>query len=1143
ALSGNDTFDAVVFEAVFIPDHAFLTMQFTFSSEEYLEYVNGGVNDAVGVWVNGVFTPLTPTGSTVSIDTVNTAVNSNLYVDNPASADLFNTEMDGFTVTLSFKAPVNVGAPNTIKIALADGGDGVYDSNVLIAANSAQTVALAFSDQIEMAPNSSAVIEVLANDFDASGLGLTVTKINGIDVVAGNTVTLGTGEQVTLNPDGTLTVLSDSDITSSAFTYEVTDGNGVTDVGYVTINTVAAPGLDGYVDGTVGGDLIDASYTGDPNGDRVDNNDSLGIAGTSGNGDVIRGFGGNDTILAGAGADIVDGGSDNDSIDGGAGADTVLGGTGNDTIRGGLDADTMDGGADADTFVMTDGFGNDTIIGGDTFSTGQNFDTIDLSALSNPVTVLFSAPGAGTITDSVTGDVVTFSGIENLILTAHDDLVDATQDDGTTIIRAGAGNDTVTGGDVGTGGAYTHQIFGGAGDDLIISGAGDDWIEGGGGNDTIVLNGGSDVVQGADGFDIVIVNAGFGGTHIDGGIDVDRIDLNGLPNPVEVVFTGPGMGTITDRVTGEVMTFENIGQLILTEQADLVDARLDDGSTYIQTRSGDDSLTGSDSGAVYDDHAGDPDGQGNDTFIGGAGDDTIWSGTDDDLVIGGAGQDVLAGQAGNDSLSGGTGDDMIFGGFGSDSIGLGANEGADTITGDEDADGSDRDVLELQDNGTGLGATVLYTANEGGTVAFDSAPGVISSFAAIEMMSGTNEADLIDAGVTTDGVEVYSNGGNDTVIGGSGTDSLHAGLGDDSLAGGDGSDLLDGGDGADMLLGGSGNDTITGGAGNDLITGGDGDDIFTYAVGDGLDTITDFNAGNSGTLDDGIATNNDFIDLSGFYDNIAELQDDHADDGILNQSNSGALIWGRVVDYTDNTSFDTDGLAGNEGIAFLGLSPDGTSFTQENTGVICFTAGTAIRTPAGQVLIEDLKIGDLVTTADNGPQPIMWIGKTRFGPAQLAARPNLRPILIRQGVLGVERDLLVSPQHGMLIDDDHLARATHLAAAVKGIRCAHGRKSVTYFHLMFARHEVIFAENAPSESFYPGPMALGMMEASARHDLLTLLPELATARTVGAVTKAYGPPARVFASRTGIARILPPAEGVHPRACLKPSAQPAFQPV
>ena len=332
AIAGVETFDAVVFEAVFIPDNDFLTMQFVFSSEEYLEFVNDGYNDVIGVWVNGTLVELTPTGDTVSIDTVNTTVNSNLYVDNPETQDLYNTEMDGFTITMAFKAPVIAGVENSIKIGLADGGDAEYDSNFLIAANSLQTVAIAFSDEIELTPNSPAILDVLANDADSSGLGLTVTKINNVDVVTGDTVAFGTGEEITLNADGTLTVLTDGDLTASTFTYEVTDGLGITDVGYVTVTTAAVPDPDGIVDGTTGNDLIDTAYLGDPQGDRVDNNDALGVQGTTGDGDVINGFQGNDTIRAGAGDDIVDGGADNDVIDGGAGNDTLIGGDGDDTF-------------------------------------------------------------------------------------------------------------------------------------------------------------------------------------------------------------------------------------------------------------------------------------------------------------------------------------------------------------------------------------------------------------------------------------------------------------------------------------------------------------------------------------------------------------------------------------------------------------------------------------------------------------------------------------------------------------------------------------------------------------------------------------------------------------------------------------------
>lgn len=83
-------------------------MLFTFSSEEYLEYANGSVNDAFGVCVSNVFVPFNPVpNGVVSIDTVNNLTASNLFITNPAGTDPNNTEMDGITRVLSINAPVN----------------------------------------------------------------------------------------------------------------------------------------------------------------------------------------------------------------------------------------------------------------------------------------------------------------------------------------------------------------------------------------------------------------------------------------------------------------------------------------------------------------------------------------------------------------------------------------------------------------------------------------------------------------------------------------------------------------------------------------------------------------------------------------------------------------------------------------------------------------------------------------------------------------------------------------------------------------------------------------------------------------------------------------------------------------------------
>ncbi|OAN69474.1 hypothetical protein A8B78_21620 [Jannaschia sp. EhC01] len=319
--------------------------------------------------------------------------------------------------------------------------------------------------------------------------------------------------------------------------------------------------------------------------------------------------------------------------------------------------------------------------------------------------------------------------------------------------------------------------------------------------------------------------------------------------------------------------------------------------------------------------------------------------------------------------------------------------------------------------------------------------------------------------------------------------------------GGEGDDEISGEDGQDVLQGGFGADTLDGGGGNDVLTGGAGDDTFVYQVGDGLDTITDFNTGNTGALGDGDPTNNDFIDLSNFYDDINELRNDWADDGILNQSNTTGP---GAADYSDNTQ-----MAHGEGIAFEGASPE--SFTTDNTGVVCFTQGTAIRTPKGDVLIEDLRVGDLVCTLDNGPQRLVWIGKRRVTALELSLHPNLRPIRIQRGVLENTRKMLVSRQHGMLLDQDHFARAVHLSKSLRGVGIVSPEGGVTYVHLLFEAHQVVFAEGIPSESFFPGPQALAMMDAVSKAELkahillwATTAPNLLNARI------AYGAQARVF---------------------------------
>jgi hypothetical protein len=146
ALGGDETEDQNVLQFSFTPTTSSLNFQFVFASEEYDEYVDQGVNDVFAFYLNGVNIALIPGTSTpISIDTVNCVDNSAFYSANNAASNCFNqgvnTQYDGlvgglFATPLFATGTVNAGVANTIVIAIADGGDSIYDSAVFIGGSS-----------------------------------------------------------------------------------------------------------------------------------------------------------------------------------------------------------------------------------------------------------------------------------------------------------------------------------------------------------------------------------------------------------------------------------------------------------------------------------------------------------------------------------------------------------------------------------------------------------------------------------------------------------------------------------------------------------------------------------------------------------------------------------------------------------------------------------------------------------------------------------------------------------------------------------------------------------------------------------------------------------------------------------------------
>jgi len=236
AAAGARTYDASWLDVDFIPDGNLMTMQFVFASEEYPEYAVGSYQDFIGVWINGQQVELAVGDGDIDPNNINAGSNGNLFVDN--TNDQHNTEMDGFTITMTLTIPVNSGEVNSIRFGIADVSDANYDSTLLIAANSVQTTLVADADVAHIYPNGTANVDILANDVNNTGGVLTITHINGQAVVAGSTVILPSGLEVTLNADGTLTVVGDGDLESHAFTYTVESDTGAVDTGFVTVDSI-----------------------------------------------------------------------------------------------------------------------------------------------------------------------------------------------------------------------------------------------------------------------------------------------------------------------------------------------------------------------------------------------------------------------------------------------------------------------------------------------------------------------------------------------------------------------------------------------------------------------------------------------------------------------------------------------------------------------------------------------------------------------------------------------------------------------------------------------------------------------------------------------------------------------------------------
>lgn len=159
-VGGTATFNASILEFDFIPYSDTVRFSYVFGSEEYREYVGSTFNDVFAFFISGPGIPggvqnmaRLPNGTAVAINNVNDGSEATgVYIpgcancayykyngtgsNGPYNASNTYIQYDGFTKPLEAVSKVQCGQTYHLVIAIADVGDGIFDSGIFLQANS-----------------------------------------------------------------------------------------------------------------------------------------------------------------------------------------------------------------------------------------------------------------------------------------------------------------------------------------------------------------------------------------------------------------------------------------------------------------------------------------------------------------------------------------------------------------------------------------------------------------------------------------------------------------------------------------------------------------------------------------------------------------------------------------------------------------------------------------------------------------------------------------------------------------------------------------------------------------------------------------------------------------------------------------------
>ena len=382
------TEDANILDFSFIiDDPEILSIRFSlmFGSDEFPEFSNSQFVDVAGIFLNGQNIGLFQSNNQpFSVIDANLEVGNFINNDADTSSSSFTgttrtlpIEYDGVSAPFTFAGPVQQGI-NTLKIAIADTGDDIYDSGLFVA--NLTTSIFSFENisgfilDVAGTDSDDVLVGTASNEFFNAGLGNDQVDAQGgndiVDASDGNDIiNTGDGNDEVNAGQGDDTVIggNGADILRGEGGNDLISGGADNDRLIGSTGNDSLSGDEG--DDTIRGGLGDDIANGGSGNDRMeggDGNDNLTglsgddvILGEFGN-DTMDGGSGNDRVNGGNGKDLVNGGNGSDRVDGGKGNDRIDGGKGNDTLIAGAGKDRLDGGKGKNRYIL--GKGKDIVI-------------------------------------------------------------------------------------------------------------------------------------------------------------------------------------------------------------------------------------------------------------------------------------------------------------------------------------------------------------------------------------------------------------------------------------------------------------------------------------------------------------------------------------------------------------------------------------------------------------------------------------------------------------------------------------------------------------------------------------------------------------------------------------------------------------